>query len=251
MNKLLLLGILMWVFLSCQKNDISDSVNSDIEELKLITPEEIEERTDGIVYDENNIGELLSKVNSKMDFILTNKGYKKIKDNHDMENAQTLRASVLDYSVIYPISSLCPLYTIDGEQWVKIKFSAKMVDIYKEDYKGLMQYDIKAGKTYVCAWRFQEPIVELASNQVFGSKVSPNCGLKPSDRTNIERFLRDYESYETSDPKKIALLTYVLQIICYDADGPTTRFEQCYLPATRGGIDIGYGYEYNYAILTF
>ena len=235
----LLLLLLICIFFSCQKeNIIVEQKQTGNPQIINIT-EEMREKAGDIVYDESNMDQLFLHMDSVLEKELANKGYRKaiekpniIQSKVHVEN----RSYVSHYTDIY--------HMVESEKWVKINFYNELADEVNRQWSGVDNNQVERGKTYFCTWRYYEAVAKLADNEYFGAKKSRLCGLKPSSRYQLRQCLRDYESYESpSDPNTTLMLTYILQIVCRDVNGPTQLHENFYYPAP------GSGYVFEYSVL--
>lgn len=242
MNAKLLLLLLIVVFFSCQKENIID-IQEQVENSQIINiTEEMREKAGDIVYDENNMDQLFLHMDSVVEKELANKGYKKV---DEMTNITQTKAYVEDRSYFSPYTDI--YHIVENEKWVKVKFYDELADEVNRQWSGSVNNQVERGKTYFCTWRYFEAPAMLADNEFFGSKKSPSCGLKPSSRYMLRNCLRGYEHYESpSKPKATLMLTYFLQIVCRDVNGPTPLHENFLYPSP---FPNGYIFEYSVLVM--
>lgn len=229
---------------SCQKDNIEilkSSVDYNINS-KVPTIDEMREKAGDIVYDENNIDELFSKVDSITTMNMEKIGYVKIDDN---KKPIQPRYSIEDFT--YHANYSKDYYkVVDGQDYVKIKMYTELADAINNAYNGSNYHPIQRNKTYVCAWRYVDVGVKLDVNQYFSPVKSPKCALKPSNRQQLWNCYRDYETYSTNNGRNIRMISYVLEIKFLDSnDIFNPGFTHYWWPREEQ-----LEYLFNYSILT-
>ncbi len=239
-NVYLLIFLLLF---SCQQEDVIsfNSAVSKKNDFNTLAINEMREKAGDIVYDENNIDELFSRLDSITTMNMNKKGYMKIEDITHIQP----RYSIDDFT--YHASYGKDYYRIvEGQNYVKIKMYTELADAINNAYSGSSFHPIKRNKTYICAWRYLEVGVKLGVNQYFSPVKSPKCALKPSNRQQLWNCYRDYEAYETSSGGNVCMLSYVLEIKCLDSDDIfNPGFTHYWWPREEKSE-----YLFNYSILT-